>query len=110
MRITSGAACLAGFSMAGVLPTFGFIAKETWYESVGNVAVGGFLIASVLSNIGLIASVGFVCVKPFFGTRTDATQQAHEGSPAMWGPPVALGITGLVLGLMPTRISELLTA
>ncbi|WP_417738462.1 putative monovalent cation/H+ antiporter subunit A [Rosistilla oblonga] len=111
MPATFAAALLGGISMAGVLPTFGFIAKETWYEAVGgDVASIGFLAASVLSNIGLVAAVGLVCVKPFFGTRTDATQAAHEGSLAMWGPPVALGTTGLVLGLMSTQFSGLLTA
>ncbi|MCS7465853.1 putative monovalent cation/H+ antiporter subunit A [Stieleria sp. ICT_E10.1] len=110
MPATFAAACLAGCSMAGVLPTFGFIAKETWYESIGHVAGNGFLAASILANLGLVAAVGFVCVKPFFGRRTESTHHAHEGGPAMWGPPVVLGIAGLALGLLPTRISELLAA
>ncbi|QDU44713.1 Na(+)/H(+) antiporter subunit A [Symmachiella dynata] len=104
------AACLAGISMAGILPTFGFIAKETWYEAIEHPADAPFLIASVLSNIGLVVAVGMVCVKPFFGSRTEVTKQAHEGGPALWGPPIALGITGLYMGLMPTRISELIAA
>ena len=112
MPVTFVAACLAGISMAGVLPTFGFIAKETWYEAIGHVADVGasFLTVSVLSNIGLVAAVGLVCVKPFIGRRTDVTEQAHEDGLAMWGPPVVLGVAGLLLGLMPTRISELLAA
>ncbi|QDT34156.1 putative monovalent cation/H+ antiporter subunit A [Thalassoglobus polymorphus] len=110
MPVTFVAACLAGFSMSGVLPTFGFVAKEAWYEAIGHLAEIPFLTASILSNIGLVAAVGLVCVKPFFAERTEATQKAHEGGPAMWGPPLGLGIGGLLLGLMPTRISELLAA
>lgn len=110
MPATFAAACLAGVSMAGILPTFGFIAKETWYESVGHVTGIGFLTASMLSNFGLVAAVGLVCIKPFFGKRTGTTQQAHEGGLAMWGPPIVLGISGWVLGLFPTRTSELLTS
>ena len=126
---TFAAALLTGMSMAGVLPTFGFIAKETWYGAVGHVAGVPFLALSVLSNVGLVAAVGLVCVKPFFGKydRLPACRehsneeaedrqagslsyQAKDGGPALWGPPVALGIAGLLLGLMPTRISELLAA
>lgn len=112
MPVTFTAACLAGISMAGVLPTFGFIAKETWYEALGHGATlnGIALTASVLSNIGLVAALGLVCIRPFFGQRTDVTDQAHEDGLAMWGPPVALGIAGLLMGLMPARISELISA
>lgn len=112
MPVTFTAALLAGISMAGVLPAFGFIAKELWYESLGHGADSriSFLAMSVLSNIALVASVGLVCVKPFFGKRTDVTKQAHEGGPSMWGPPAALGVAGLMLGLLPARIAELLSS
>jgi len=110
MPVTFAAACLAGISMAGVLPAFGFIAKETWYEAAGQLPGAGFLAASVLSNIGLVAAVGLVCVKPFFGSTTDSTQHAHEGGLAMWGPPLVLGISGLLLGLFPAGMSQLVAA
>ena len=110
MPATCGAALLAGISMAGILPTFGFIAKETWYEAVGSQASVPYLVASVLSNIGLVAAAGMVCITPFFGRQTDAAQQAHEGGPALWGPPVVLGIAGFCLGLLPGPFSELLAA
>ena len=64
---TFAAALLTGMSMAGVLPTFGFIAKETWHGAVGHVAGAPFLALSVMSNVGLVAAAGLVCVKPFFG-------------------------------------------
>ncbi|QEF99266.1 Na(+)/H(+) antiporter subunit A [Stieleria maiorica] len=110
MPATFAAACLAAFSMIGMLPTFGFIAKEMWYEAIGSRAEGGFLTASVLSNILLVAAVGLVCVNPFFGRRTETTQGAEECNLATWGPPMIVGIAGLLLGLLPTRFSELLSA
>lgn len=127
MPATFLAAGLATFSMAGVLPTFGFIAKEMWYEAFGPVvevaasamATDGsagtpgrivFLALSMLSNIGLVAAGGLVCVKPFFGSRTEVTSTAHEGSVAMWLAPVVPGIAGLALGLMPGRLSELISS
>lgn len=127
MPATFIAAGLAAVSMAGVLPTFGFIAKEMWYEAVGHIAGGassandavgvagtlpmtGFLSMSVLSNIGLVAAVGLVYVKPFFGSRTEATTNGSDGGFAMWAAPAVLGISGLLLGLMPALLGELISS
>ncbi|WP_220498009.1 putative monovalent cation/H+ antiporter subunit A [Stieleria mannarensis] len=110
MPATFSAACLAGLSMIGMLPTFGFVAKEVWYESIGDASQRPFLAASVLSNICLVAAVGLVCVTPFFGRRTETTREAMENNLATWAPPMFAGIVGLLLGLLPTRISELLSA
>lgn len=127
MPATCITAVVAGLSMAAILPTLGFIAKEVWYEAVGHVAgvtpvvldsaaAGGslrvlwFLGASVVANVGLVAAVGLVCVKPFWGTRNAVTEHAHEGSPILWGPPAVLAIIAVILGLMPAPVSELLAA
>ncbi|MEQ9411760.1 MAG: putative monovalent cation/H+ antiporter subunit A [Fuerstiella sp.] len=127
MPATFMAAVLAGLSMAGILPTFGFVAKETWYEAVGRISgvvsadeeltglqgswrVVCFLSLAVLSSIGMVAAAGLVCVKPFVGRKSEAVCDAHESGPALWGSPALLGAIGLLLGLFPARVSELLTA
>jgi len=127
MPATFVAALLAASSMTGVLPTFGFVAKEVWYEAIGHTAgvispeavagglsgflrVASFLSLSIVSNIALVVAVGLVCIKPFFGERTSTTATAHEGRLSMWVPPAVLGIAGLLLGLTSARMNELISA
>jgi len=106
MPMTLAAAALGGLSMVAVLPMFGFVAKELYYESVG----GGFFLIAFVSNVLLFVAAGLVCLKPFFGTRTPITQKAHEGSLAMWGGPLVLGLASLSLGLWPSVLEGLLAA
>jgi len=127
MPVTLAAAVLCGLSLVGVLPLFGFVAKELYYESLGHAAsfaeslsivahvpgsfwVGIFLTVAVTSNVLLFAAASLVCIKPFFGPRTSATENAHEGSAAMWACPLALGLVSLACGLLPASLDDLLAA
>lgn len=126
MPATFITAVVAGLSMSAILPTLGFIAKEVWYEALGHAAgvtpaalssegtsgtlrVFWFLGASVVANMGLVAAVGLVCIKPFLGSRNTLTEHAHEGSPILWGPPAVLSLAAVILGLMPAPVSDLLS-
>ncbi|MFG0335883.1 MAG: hydrogen gas-evolving membrane-bound hydrogenase subunit E, partial [Maioricimonas sp. JB049] len=127
MPTTMVAAGLAGLSMTGMVPLFGFISKELYYESLGHggalpghaFALGSWLEAStgivllavaVGSNVLLVASVGLVCVKPFAGSVTAETTRARDGNGALWAPPLVLGCAGLLLGIWPAMLDLLVAA
>lgn len=101
MPITMTAAALAGLSMAGVLPAFGFIGKELYYEAVGHVGGVAWACVAIAANMLLVAVVGLVCVKPFFGPKTAAAAHAHEAPFSLWLGPATLGALGLLLGVLP---------
>ncbi len=106
------AAALTGLSMVGVVPMFGFVAKELYYDSLVNADgwVGGLLIVAVSSNVMLFVAAGLVCIKPFFGQLTPSTQMAHEGGLGMWLGPLVLGLLSLLLGLRPVVMDNLTAA
>jgi multicomponent Na+:H+ antiporter subunit A len=110
MPITMMAAALAGLSMAGVLPAFGFIGKELYYEAVGHAAIAPWHSVAVVSNILLVAVVGLVCIKPFFGPKTEATGHAREAPFSLWVGPALLGLLGFVLGVLPQATAQPLVA
>ncbi len=108
MPITFGAAVLAGLSMAGIPPFFGFIGKEIVYEAAlqGGVAETMLAVVSVLSNIALVAAAGLLVVRVFLGEQPEATKKAHKAPVALWFGPVLLAGLGLLLGLVPGPFGE----
>lgn len=111
MPMTGAAAMLAGLSMAGVPPLFGFIAKESLYESVLHAPAAGLLTAaSVSASILLVAAAGNVSLRPFVGRRA-GRDGIHEAPIALWAPPMLLAVGGLTFGLAPVLVdSQLLTS
>jgi len=108
LPVTSAFAILAALSMAGVLPLFGFVAKELMLESVlgapGLVPVLALLaIASAILGVGVAAIVG---IRPWFGPRVDTPKTPHEAPPALVAGPVVLASIGLVFGLGPGLAEE----
>ena len=111
MPFTGTAAGLAALSMAGLLPFFGFIGKELVYAASRREPGGWGLAAGVA--LGFVLLVGAALrtgVRPFLGPRREAEHEAHEGGPALWGPPLLLAASGLVLGLIPAWPEPLLAA
>ncbi|TVP82880.1 putative monovalent cation/H+ antiporter subunit A [Thioalkalivibrio sp.] len=103
LPVTSAFAILAALSMAGVLPLFGFVAKELMLESVlgapGLVPLLALLaIASAILGVGVAAIVG---IRPWFGPRVETPKTPHEAPPALVAGPVVLASLGLVFGLGP---------
>jgi multicomponent Na+:H+ antiporter subunit A len=103
MPITAGAAGAATLAMAGLPPSFGFIAKELVYESalaIGTLA--GLLTATaVLANVLYVAAAGVAGLKPFVGPRPRALGRAHEPGASLWLGPVLLAALGILAGLVP---------
>jgi multicomponent Na+:H+ antiporter subunit A len=104
MPLTCAGGLVAALSMAGLPPFFGFVGKEVVYEAGLQAGPEGYavLAASVLANAALFAGALVVGVKPFFGEpRAALTLEPHEAPPSMWLGPVALGLGGVVLGVLP---------
>ncbi len=103
LPVTSAFAMLAALSLGGVLPLFGFVAKELMLESV--LGAPGWVPLLTLLAIGSailgVAVAAIAGIRPWFGPRVETPRAPHEAPPAMLAGPVVLGSLGLVFGLGP---------
>ncbi len=101
LPFTAYAAALATMSMAGVLPFFGFIAKEILYEAAIHFSAGNVIIIVAVFLTGVIFSaialeVGYAV---FFGKFKETPKKAHEAPFFMLAGPVLFATLGLIGGL-----------
>jgi multicomponent Na+:H+ antiporter subunit A len=104
MPITAVAAVLAAFSMAGLLPFFGFIGKELVYEATiyADPLPPIFLTLLVLlPNVVFVVIAVVVGIRPFTGARVELPKLPHDPGPSMLAGPVLLGGLGVASGLIP---------
>ena len=109
LPITAAFAMLAALSLGGVLPMFGFVAKELMLEAV--LGTGGLLpvlgvlvIASAVLGVGVAAIAG---IRPWFGPRVETPKpHPHEAPPALLAGPVVLASLGLLFGLAPGLVER----
>ncbi len=104
MPLTAAAAVLAGLSMAGLPPLFGFVGKELAYKAKLGVENMGWLLPTiaVTANALTVAAAGILVARPFFGRRrTPDGSRVHEAPLGMWVGPVVIGLVGLAFGLVP---------
>lgn len=103
MKISFSIGILASISMMGVLPFFGFIAKEALYEGVLYSDFGNYLIVfAVLAGVLNFAAAGFAGLKPFIGKLNyPSGSKPHEAPPEMWLSALLPAILGLIVGLIP---------
>ena len=104
MPFTAAAAVLAGLSMAGLPPLFGFVGKELAYKAKLGVENLGWLLPTiaVTANALTVTAAGILVVRPFFGRlRAPNLPALHETPFGMWIGPVAIGIVGLLFGVIP---------
>jgi multicomponent Na+:H+ antiporter subunit A len=108
MPISSTAALLAGLSMAGVLPLFGFIGKELAFESIWEVAGWGgplLLAAAIVANALLVAVAVRIGLRPLLTWRTEPRRAGHEAPPSLWLGPLVLAVLGISTGLLPAVLA-----
>lgn len=105
MPITAVAAGLAGLSMVGVPPLFGFIGKELVYETTLYAPLALSWATTLLTVVALVANAltiiaaGLLVVRPFWGETSDAHAQVHEASWQLWLGPLLLATMGLLTGV-----------
>ena len=111
MPLTCAAALLAAFSMSGLPPFFGFIAKEILYAGILHAPWAYlWIVVAVVGNALMMAIALAVAIKPFFGRRPDGLEHAHEGLPPLWVGALTLALMGLALGLSAYPVEALLGA
>jgi multicomponent Na+:H+ antiporter subunit A len=108
MPITFAAAIIAGLSMAGIPPFFGFIGKEIIYEAAleYETTFAILVVIAVLANVAVVAAAGVVALKPFLGEMSEAAKRVHKEPLALWIGPIVLAVIGLSLGILPGVVDE----
>lgn len=94
MPISFICALLAGLSMGGFIPFFGFVAKELWLHALDHYVL--LVIATVIGGAAYVLVGLSVGLKPFVGKMPDGLR-AHEIPPAMRFGPIILGAGCLAL-------------
>ncbi|MEP3280172.1 MAG: putative monovalent cation/H+ antiporter subunit A [Stappiaceae bacterium] len=110
MPLTFTFAFLASWSMAGLPPAIGFIAKEILYEGTWVADQWHNVLITAVAVVGnaLMFVIAFaVAFKPFLGAKVETPKTAHEGSPLLWLGPAALSVCGLVAAIMAHTTGEL---
>ncbi len=111
MPWTAIAALLAAASMAGIPLSFGYVAKGVITEAKNAGDVFAFVkAANMVFTAIAIAVAGIVAVRIFWRpSGKSETCDAHEGGPALFGPPLALALVGIGLGMFPFFAHDLIT-
>lgn len=101
MPFTAYASALAAMSMAGVLPFFGFIAKEILYEATLAFSTGKYIVVAAVFLTGVIfAAIAIeLGYKIFFGPLAKTPKKPHEAPFTMIAGPVLFATIGLLGGL-----------
>lgn len=108
MPFTFIAAALASMSMAGVLPFFGFVAKEMLYNATAFGPVWSYLtltatfVASVIF-VALSIEIGY---KIFFGKEVETPLKTKEAPFGMLFGPLTASFLGLIGGLFAEQLAQ----
>ena len=99
-------AAVAGLSMAGLPPLFGFLAKETLlaatlHPSLPPIAGDLMSVAAVAAGALLLAQAGLLVWDTFLGKPRDPSIHAHEAPWGMLLAPAIPAALSLFLGLAP---------
>lgn len=110
MPWTAAAALIAGASMAGMPMSFGYIAKDIILTAKGADDVFAFArVANTVFGAIAVAVAAVAAIRVFWRhPGNNETPVAHEGGPALVGPPLALALVGLLLGVFPFFVQDLI--
>jgi multicomponent Na+:H+ antiporter subunit A len=112
MPITFGAAILSAFSMAGLPPFVGFLAKEEIYYGIAASDPWSIFITAVaIVGNALMLVIGFaVAVKPFLGPKIETPKSAHEAPLLMFAGPVLLAALSLAAALWSGLLHQFISS
>jgi multicomponent Na+:H+ antiporter subunit A len=110
MPWTASAAVLAAFSMSGIPPFIGFVAKELLYEAKVSVPdiQPSLLVAAVFANMVTVKVAFSVGLAPFRGEPPPELTGAHEEGWRMRIGFLILGGLSLLCGLAPQAVNAYL--
>jgi multicomponent K+:H+ antiporter subunit A len=106
MRVSFVIAAVAGLSMAGLPPLFGFLAKETLlatatHPTVTPALVWMFPTATVIAGALILAQAFMLIYDTFLGAPRDPKIHAHEAPWGMWLAPAIPTLASLIISLLP---------
>ncbi len=106
MPFTFVVGAVAGLSMAGLPPMFGFLAKETLLASVTHpslppAGVALLAAAAVAAGALILTQAGTLIWEAFMGGPRDPHVRAHEAPRWMIAMPAVPALLSLALGLLP---------
>jgi multicomponent Na+:H+ antiporter subunit A len=111
MPWTAAAALLAGASMAGMPLSFGYIAKDIILEAKSADDVFAFArAANTVFGAIAVAVAGVAAIRVFWRHPgvNETPPEAHEGALSLVLPPLVLSGIGIVLGLFPFFLQDIL--
>lgn len=102
MPFTFVIALAAAFSMGGLVPFFGFIAKEEIYYALSGFDRRAMVFAAlaILGNALMFAVAFAVALRPFIGPKIETPRPAHEAPVLLWLGPALLAAKGLSAALL----------
>lgn len=105
---------LAALSSAGFpFATLGFIGKDLIYEATLHFSNPNLIWTltglALVTNIGLVAAGFMAGVTPFVGKLPTQFETIHLPYKALWVPPLVLALLGVVFGIFPGLVGELIT-
>lgn len=108
MPYTFYAAALASLSMAGVIPFFGFVAKEILYHAAFHSPLAsGVLGAATFATGVLFTALAFeIGYKIFRGPLVETPNKPHEAPFSMILGPIVLATLGLIGGIFSEQIAQ----
>ncbi|MDA4848153.1 putative monovalent cation/H+ antiporter subunit A [Hoeflea poritis] len=111
MPITFAAAFASAFSMAGLPPFFGFLAKEEIYAGLWQPGAWPLLLTLVaIVGNGLMFVIGFaVALKPFLGEKPAGLREAHDGLVLLWLGPAVLAVASLLTAVFSSVTHRLIS-
>lgn len=111
MPLTFVIALAAAFSMGGLYPFFGFIAKEEIYYALSGFDRRSLVFAAIaiLGNALMFAVAFAVALKPFIGAKVETPKAAHEAPILLWLGPALLAAKGLSAALLSGLTHELVS-
>lgn len=106
MPLTAVLTVIAGLSMAGLPPLFGFLAKETLlatavHETLPTMVSWIIIAGSVLAGGLMLAQSGLLVTGTFWGKPGEAAAKAHEAPKLMLLAPAVPALLSLAIGLLP---------
>lgn len=102
------AGALAALLNGGFPPTLGFVGKDLMYEALLHSDFHLAWLALLIAVKIMLLYAGFqVGIRPFIGPAMD-DRDVEAVSPWIWGPPLLLGLLGVLFGLFPKLLQPLI--